>query len=67
MNPLTPGAVSPTLLPGTLLGAYKILERLGAGGMGEVYRAKDTRLGREVAIKIVSLDGHSRPEAQLRF
>ena len=67
MKPLTPGAVSPTLVPGALLGAYKILERLGAGGMGEVYRAKDTRLGREVAVKIVSLDGHSRSEALLRF
>jgi len=67
MNPQTPGAAPPTLLPGTLLGAYKILQRLGAGGMGEVYRAKDTRLGREVAIKIVSLDRHSRPEAILRF
>ena len=67
MNPLTPGTVFPTLSPGTRLGVYEILQLLGAGGMGEVYRAKDTRLGREVAIKIVSLDHHSRPEAILRF
>ena len=42
-----------TLSPGTRLGHYEILAPIGAGGMGEVYRARDTRLGREVAIKIV--------------
>jgi len=37
-----------TVVPGSRLGAYEILSPLGAGGMGEVYRAMDTRLGREV-------------------
>jgi serine/threonine protein kinase len=41
------------LAPGVRLGAYEIVALLGAGGMGEVYRARDTRLKREVAIKIL--------------
>jgi hypothetical protein len=55
------------LTPGTRLGPYEITTPLGAGGMGEVYRAKDTRLGREVAIKI--LPGHlsADPAARARF
>jgi serine/threonine protein kinase len=42
-----------SLAPGARLGPYEITEPLDAGGMGEVYRAKDTRLGREVAIKVL--------------
>ena len=49
-----------TLPPGSRFGAYEILSPLGAGGLGEVYRARDTRLGREVAIKI--LPGNLHPD-----
>src|SRR4029434_5440851 len=42
-----------SLAAGARLGAYEVVDRLGAGGMGEVYRARDTRLGRTVAIKVL--------------
>ncbi len=42
-----------TLRPGTRLGPYEILSPIGAGGMGEVYKANDTRLDRSVAIKVL--------------
>jgi len=51
----------------TRLGPYEIVAPLGAGGMGEVYRARDTRLGREVALKVVPADLSSDPERVQRF
>jgi len=52
---------------GTLLGPYEIVEQLGAGGMGEVWRAIDTRLGRETAIKLLPPSSSSDPESLARF
>jgi serine/threonine protein kinase len=49
------------------LGHYKVLERLGAGGLGEVFRARDTRLGRTVAIKVISPDFVREAERRERF
>ena len=55
------------LAPGTVLGSYKIITPLGAGGMGEVYRAKDVRLGREVALKIIPASRMRDAEVLERF
>src|ERR1700739_4712918 len=55
------------LAPGTRLGPYEILAPLGAGGMGEVYRARDTRLERTVAIKILPAQLSSDPVRKQRF
>lgn len=52
---------------GTKLGPYEIVAPLGAGGMGEVYRARDTRLGREVAIKVLPTHLTENSEAKQRF
>ncbi len=56
-----------TIASGTKLGPYEILSPLGAGGMGGFYRAKDTRLGREVAIKVSPADGASNPARLQHF
>ena len=56
-----------SLTPGTKLGPYNILGPLGAGGMGEVYRAKDTRLDRDVAIKVLPDQLTQDPAALARF
>ena len=55
------------LTAGTRLGPYEVVSPLGAGGMGEVYRAKDTRLGRDVAIKVLPAGLSSSPESRARF
>jgi eukaryotic-like serine/threonine-protein kinase len=55
------------LIPGTRLGAYEILATLGEGGMGAVYRARDTKLNRDVAIKVLLPEVASNPERLVRF
>src|SRR5262245_51644076 len=55
------------LSAGRRLGPYEILEPVGSGGMGEVYRAKDTRLDRIVAIKVLSAHLSTRPDLRERF
>jgi Tol biopolymer transport system component len=56
-----------TVTAGTKLGPYEIVGPLGAGGMGEVWRARDTRLGRDVAIKVLPAGLADTPEARARF
>ena len=56
-----------SLFAGERLGPYEILAPIGAGGMGEVYRAKDTRLDRTVAIKVLPEHLAQSPESRLRF
>ena len=53
-----------TLTPGRRLGAYDVLSLLGSGGMGKVYRAHDSRLKRDIALKVLQLDS---PDARVRF
>src|SRR5476651_2219318 len=56
-----------SLPAGTRLGPYEIVAAIGAGGMGEVYRAKDTRLERTVAVKVLPQHLSSAPEIRQRF
>ena len=56
-----------TLAPGSRLGVYEVTALIGRGGMGEVYRAHDPRLDRDVAIKVLPESTDSSPESAVRF
>ena len=56
-----------TISAGTRLGVYEVAAPLGAGGMGEVYRARDTKLGRDVALKLLPGTFNRDPERLARF
>jgi eukaryotic-like serine/threonine-protein kinase len=62
-----PSATPPPLSPGSRIGAYEILSVLGAGGMGEVYRARDIRLQRDVALKVLPSSVADDPDRLARF
>jgi eukaryotic-like serine/threonine-protein kinase len=55
------------LAPNSRLGPYEIKSTLGVGGMGEVYRARDSRLNRDVAIKVLRSDSTVTPDLKARF
>src|SRR6202163_4712107 len=59
--------MSPTFSPGARLGHYKIKSQIGAGGMGEVYLAQDTKLDRKVALKILPADLAANQDRMRRF
>ena len=56
-----------SLTPGTRLGVYEVMSQIGAGGMGEVYRAHDTKLNRDVAIKVLPESFANDPDRLARF
>ena len=56
-----------TLMVGRLVGHYRVLEKIGAGGMGEVFRARDERLGRDVALKLIRPASSDNPDHLRRF
>src|SRR2546426_10057896 len=64
---MAPPNATMTLAAGTRLGRYEILSQIGAGGMGEVYEARDTKIGRKVAIKIIPASLALDREALRRF
>src|SRR5205814_8961066 len=55
------------IIAGTRLGSYEVIAAIGAGGMGEVYRARDTKLNRDVALKILPATFASDPDRLARF
>src|SRR6059058_3167573 len=59
--------IVPSLVPGQRLGPYSVLGALGQGGMGEVYRARDSRLERDVALKILPAQVADDPSRRQRF
>ena len=59
--------MSATLTPGRLIGSYEIVDQIGVGGMGEVYRAHDRKLGRDVALKILPASVATDPDRVARF
>jgi serine/threonine protein kinase len=56
-----------SLAPGTSIGRFEIIAPIGAGGMGEVYRARDGRIGRDVALKVLPDVFASDPDRVVRF
>jgi serine/threonine protein kinase len=56
-----------TVAPGSRLGPYEIVSRIGAGGMGEVFKARDTRLERSAAIKILPAELANNTQRKVRF
>ena len=67
MTAPVPPAEPSALAPGSRLGPYEIVAPLGAGGMGEVYRARDQRLGRDVAVKVLHAESSTDPDRLRRF
>ena len=65
-RPYNPGRPV-ALTPGTRLGVYEVIAQIGAGGMGEVYRARDTKLGRSVAVKVLPEAWAEDPERIARL
>src|SRR6516165_4614170 len=63
----SPPITSTTLMPGTKLGPYSISSLLGVGGMGEVYRAHDSKLGRDIALKVLPSKTAANPDRLKRF
>ena len=65
--PYDHGSHTVTLLPAWRLGHYEILSAIGAGGMGEIYRARDLKLNRDVAIKVLPASLAQDPDRRARF